>query len=36
MGFYFAKIADGDRNVLQKAISDALKRKEADCQETEG
>ena len=35
MGFYFAKIADGDRNVLQKAISDALKRKEADCQEIE-
>jgi hypothetical protein len=35
MGFYFAKIADGDRHVLQEAISDALKPKEADCQEIE-
>jgi hypothetical protein len=30
MGFYFAKIADGDRHVLQEAISDALKPKQAD------
>jgi len=30
MGFYFAKIADRDRRVLQEAISDALKPKPAD------
>jgi hypothetical protein len=35
MGFYFAKIADGDRHVLQEAISDALKPKEGDSQEIE-
>jgi hypothetical protein len=33
MGFYFAKIADGDRHVLQEAISDALKPKEDENQE---
>lgn len=30
MGFYFAKIADGDRHLLKDAISDALKPKEGD------
>ena len=28
MGFYFAKIADGDRHLLKDVISDALKPKE--------
>lgn len=34
-GFYFAKISDGDRDVLKEAISDALKPKVDDSQEIE-
>lgn len=34
-GFYFAKIADRDRHVLQEAISDALKPKQDENQEIE-
>ena len=36
MGFYFAKIADGDRHLLKDVISDALKPKEDENQEIEG
>jgi hypothetical protein len=31
MGFYFAKIADGDRHLLKDVISDAIKPKKGEC-----